>query len=72
MSKQIGTVKFFHQSKRYGFIKPDLSDKDIFVHATSLFNIDDLCEGQRVMFEIEENNKGMQAVNVEIHKSNNS
>ena len=66
MSKQSGTVKFFNQSKRYGFIKPDLGNKDIFVHATSLPNIENLQEGQRITFEIEESSRGIQAINIEI------
>ena len=68
MSKQLGTVKFFNHSKRYGFIKPDLGSKDIFVHATSLSNIEDLQEGQRVTFEIEESSRGIQAINIELNK----
>ena len=66
MSKQSGTVKFFNQSKRYGFIKPDLGNKDIFVHATSLSKFEDLQEGQRVVFEIEESSRGIQAINIEL------
>lgn len=69
MSKQLGTVKFFSHSKRYGFIKPDLGSKDIFIHATSLSNFEDLQEGQRVAFEIEESSRGIQAINIELEEN---
>ena len=63
MSK--GTVKFFNQSKGFGFIAPDDGGKDIFVHASGL-NGDDLNEGDKVEYEVEETKKGLSAINVSI------
>ena len=58
-----GTVKFFNQSKGFGFIAPDDGGKDIFVHASGLTG-DDLNEGDKVEYEVEETKKGPSAVNV--------
>jgi len=57
-----GTVKFFNGSKGFGFIKPDDSGEDIFVHSSGL--IDDIRENDRVEFDTERGKKGMNAVNV--------
>ena len=57
-----GTVKFFNGSKGFGFIKPDDSGEDIFVHQSGL--IDDVRENDRVEFDTERGQKGMNAVNV--------
>ena len=54
-----GTVKFFNSSKGFGFIVPDDGDKDVFVHANGL--IDEINEGDKVSFEIEESPKGLNA-----------
>ena len=59
-----GTVKFFNKSKGFGFIKPDDSSEDIFVHQSGL--IDDIQENDKVQFDVEPGRKGMNAVNVEI------
>lgn len=59
-----GTVKFFNNSKGYGFIKPDDSDEDVFVHQTGL--IDQIRENDQVQFEVEQGKKGLNAINVEI------
>ncbi len=59
-----GTVKFFNDSKGYGFITPDNGGKDVFVHANGL--IDDIREGDNVSYEIEEGRKGPNAVDVQI------
>jgi CspA family cold shock protein len=59
-----GTVKFFNESKGYGFITPEGGSKDIFVHANGL--VDDIREGDKVQYETEEGPKGLNAVNVEI------
>jgi CspA family cold shock protein len=60
-----GTVKWFNASKGYGFIGHDGGD-DVFVHFTSVSmeGFRKLKEGQDVEFSIEENPKGLQAVNV--------
>ncbi len=59
-----GTVKFFNNSKGYGFIKPNDSSEDVFVHESGL--IDEIRENDRVQFEVEQGKKGLNAVNVEI------
>ena len=59
-----GTVKFFNDSKGFGFITPDDGGKDVFVHANGL--IDDIREGDVVSFETEEGRKGLNAVDVRI------
>jgi CspA family cold shock protein len=50
-----GTVKFYNDQKGFGFIKPDESSTDVFVHATALerAGIRGLAEGQKVAFETE-------------------
>ncbi len=58
-----GTVKFFNNSKGFGFIKPSDSDKDIFVHQSGL--IDEIRENDRVKYNEERGKKGMNAVDVE-------
>ena len=58
-----GTVKFFNQSKGFGFIAPDGGGKDVFVHASGL-NGDNINEGDKVSYEVEETTKGPSAVNV--------
>jgi CspA family cold shock protein len=52
--------------KGFGFIKPDEGDKDVFFHARGLVDImyDDLREGDKVTFDVEEGPKGPAAVNV--------
>jgi CspA family cold shock protein len=61
-----GTVKWFSNEKGYGFIERDEGD-DVFVHFTAI-NMDgykSLREGQRVVFEVVEGTKGLQASNVQ-------
>ncbi len=61
-----GTVKWFNDSKGFGFITPDEGEKDCFVHYSAIqgdgFN--SLAEGDRVQFEIGEGPKGPAAENV--------
>ena len=50
-----GTVKWFNETKGYGFIQPDDGGKDVFVHATALerAGMRGLVEGQKVSFEVQ-------------------
>ncbi len=59
-----GTVKFFNNSKGFGFIKPDDSSEDIFVHSSGL--VDEINEDDKVKFDVERGKKGMNAVNVQV------
>ena len=61
-----GTVKWFNDSKGYGFITPDDGTKDCFVHHNAIQGegFKSLGEGQKVQFDAEEGEKGPQAVNV--------
>ena len=59
-----GTVKFFNETKGFGFIKNNETEEDVFVHATGL--IDKINEGDLVSFDVVEGKKGMNAVNVKI------
>lgn len=60
-----GTVKWFNAEKGYGFITVD-GGEDVFVHFSSIVSngYKTLEEGQRVSFDIEQGQKGMQAANV--------
>ncbi|MGF1638288.1 MAG: cold-shock protein [Cyclobacteriaceae bacterium] len=57
-----GTVKFFNDSKGFGFIKPSDSTEDVFVHSSGL--IDEIRENDEVKYDLERGKKGMNAVNV--------
>ncbi|MBY5959260.1 cold shock domain-containing protein [Membranicola marinus] len=59
----IGTVKFFNNSKGFGFITPDDGGKDVFVHANDLDGVS-ITEGDKVEYDVEEGKKGLNAVNV--------
>ena len=61
-----GTVKWFNESKGYGFITAD-EGKDVFVHYSAILGdgFKPLAEGQKVSFEIVNGEKGPQAANVE-------
>jgi CspA family cold shock protein len=62
MSK--GTVKFFNNSKGFGFIKDDESGKEYFVHVSGLN--DEIKENDTVTFDLQEGKKGLNAVNVKL------
>jgi CspA family cold shock protein len=59
-----GVVKFFNNSKGFGFIKPSDSGDDIFVHQSGL--IDEIRENDKVQFEVEKGRKGLNAVKVQV------
>ncbi len=57
-----GTVKFFNETKGFGFIKEAGTDKEYFVHVSGL--IDQITENDEVSFELKEGKKGLNAINV--------
>ncbi|UXP30963.1 cold shock domain-containing protein [Reichenbachiella agarivorans] len=57
-----GTVKFFNESKGYGFVIDSDTKKEYFVHVSGL--VDDVKEGDHVEFELKEGKKGLNAVSV--------
>ncbi|MGC6434414.1 MAG: cold-shock protein [Crocinitomicaceae bacterium] len=57
-----GTVKFFNESKGFGFIKEEETNKEYFVHVTGL--IEEIKEDDSVTFDLQEGRKGLNAVNV--------
>lgn len=59
-----GTVKFFNESKGYGFIKDQESENEYFVHVSGL--VDKINENDEVTFELQEGKKGTNAVNVKL------
>ena len=63
MSQQ-GTVKFFNETKGFGFISPSNGGAVIFVHSSGL--IDTIRENDKVSFEVEQGQKGINAVNVKV------
>jgi CspA family cold shock protein len=59
-----GIVKFFNESKGFGFIKDDEDEKEYFVHVSGL--IDRVRDNDSVTFELTEGKKGLNAVNVKL------
>ena len=61
-----GTVKWFNESKGFGFITPEDGGKDVFVHFSAIVGdgFRTLAEGQQVSFEVEQGPKGPQAARV--------
>ena len=62
-----GTVKFFNETKGFGFIVEADSNEEHFVHVSGL--IDEIKEEDAVEFELKEGRKGMNAVNVKVVNS---
>jgi CspA family cold shock protein len=61
---QSGTVKFFNETKGFGFIVPSNGDSEVFVHSSGL--IDRIRENDSVEYEVENGKKGLNAVNVKV------
>ena len=59
-----GTVKFFNETKGFGFVTEEGSNTDYFVHVTGL--IDEIRDGDTIEFELQEGKKGLNAVNVKV------
>ena len=59
-----GTVKFFNQTKGFGFVREADSEQEYFVHVTGL--IDEVRENDKITFELKEGKKGLNAVNVRL------
>jgi CspA family cold shock protein len=59
-----GTVKFFNNSKGFGFITPEEGGKDVFVHVNGL--VDEIADGDQVSYDVEESPKGLNALNVKL------
>ncbi|MES3018915.1 MAG: cold-shock protein [Bacteroidota bacterium] len=59
-----GTVKFFNETKGFGFIVPADGSEDIFVHSSGL--IDQIRENDKVEYESERGKKGINAINVKV------
>lgn len=70
MGQMTGTVKFFNESKGFGFITPDAGGTDIFVHisAVQTSGLTGLADGQKVSFDTEpdKRGKGPKAINLRI------
>jgi CspA family cold shock protein len=63
---QKGTVKFFNETKGFGFIKPADSSEDIFVHASGVKEGTKLRKDDKVIFTTSQGKKGVNAVDVEV------
>ncbi len=63
----IGTVKFFNQTRGFGFISPEDGTKDVFVHISAVeqAGMGSLAEGQKVSFDVQPDERGPKAVNLQ-------
>lgn len=63
-----GTVKWFNETKGFGFVTPDNGGEDLFVHFSAINSngYKTLQEGQRVSFEVTQGKKGKQASNIQM------
>jgi len=59
-----GTVKFFNETKGFGFIKEEESQKEYFVHSSGL--VDNIKEDDEVTFDLTQGRKGLNAVDVKL------
>lgn len=60
-----GTVKFFNETKGFGFITNDETGEDVFIHVTALRGLT-IKEGDSVSYSEEQGKKGLQAANIEL------
>jgi len=67
-NKTTGSVKWFNETKGFGFIAPDNGTADVFVHFRSIVSdgFKTLAEGQKVAFNVEQGGKGPQAADVTV------
>ena len=63
----IGTVKWFNDSKGFGFVTPDDGGEDLFAHfsAINMSGFKTLTEGQKITFDVTQGQKGKQASNIQ-------
>jgi CspA family cold shock protein len=59
-----GTVKFYNDSKGFGFIKEEETEKEYYVHSSGIK--ENISENDEVVFDLEEGKKGLNAVNVKL------
>jgi len=65
---ETGTVKWFNDAKGFGFITPEQGGDDVFAHFSQIQSegFKSLQEGQKVVFEVSQGLKGMQATNIQL------
>ena len=68
MSTKTGTVKWFNETKGFGFIAPDDGSEDLFAHFSEIQGqgFKPLAEKQRVQFEVTQGKKGLQASRIQV------